>query len=90
MRYTGPERRATKRGLRYRLGYYRWLIPVLIRQMVQEKIPWWIARHLPRKVALLTFVRVYACTGDAPGPEYGLIYHTWEAQGGVNPTPTED
>lgn len=42
------------------------------------KCAWW----LPRKVALWAFIRVYSCTGDAPGPDYGNAYDAWEKGAG--------
>lgn len=40
-------------------------------------MPWFIAWHLPRKVALFAFVRVYSVLGDC-GPEYDLVCKMWE------------
>ena len=40
----------------------------------------WIAWHLPRKVALWAFIRVYAKDGEAPGPDYKRIYDAWEVR----------
>ena len=41
-------------------------------------IPMKLAWMLPRKVALWAFIRVYACDGDGPGPEYSQKYDAWE------------
>lgn len=38
----------------------------------------WIAWALPRRIALWAFIRVYACDGQAPGPEYVRVYEAWE------------
>jgi len=40
-----------------------------------------IAWKLPRRVALWTFIRVYAFDGEAPGPEYERVYKAWEKGG---------
>lgn len=37
-----------------------------------------IAWALPRRIALWTFIRVYAADGEAPGPEYSRVYKAWE------------
>jgi hypothetical protein len=40
-----------------------------------------IAWHIPHRIALWTFIRVYALDGQAPGPEYERVYKAWEARG---------
>jgi hypothetical protein len=35
---------------------------------------------LPHRVALWTFIRVYANTGEC-GPDYARVYDAWEAKG---------
>ena len=50
-------------------GWYFWMI---------EAIPRQLAWMLPRKIAWWALIRVYAQTGDAPGPEYGRVYEAWE------------
>ncbi len=47
-----------------------------------EGFPIWFARALPRRLALWVFIRVYACDGEAPGPEYSRVYKAWEAGAG--------
>jgi len=47
-----------------------------------EKIAWWLAYRLPRKVALLAFVRVYATLGEC-GKDYELAYRNWGAGQGT-------
>ena len=44
---------------------------------VKEALPRQFAWWLPRQVALWAFIRVYAATGDAPGPEYSRAYDAW-------------
>ena len=48
------------------------------RKMTAEAWRWRVAYWVPRKVALFVFIRVYACTGEAPGDEYRAIYDAWE------------
>jgi hypothetical protein len=67
--------------LRWQVGYRWWLVrhyaPARLRWHWHETLPWMIAMRLPRKIALLAFVRVYAATGEC-GPEYARICHAWE------------
>ncbi len=42
-----------------------------------ERLPWLVAWALPRKVALLAFVRVYAVLGEC-GDDYEQAYRRWE------------
>jgi hypothetical protein len=44
----------------------------------REALPMWVAWHLPHKVALWAFIRVYAKDGQSPGPEYSRVYDAWE------------
>lgn len=46
-----------------------------------EGFPLWFARHLPKRLALWTFIVVYAhgCP-DAPGAEYKQVYDAWTNQ----------
>lgn len=46
----------------------------------REGLPAWVAFHLPRRVALWAFIRVYAADGSAPGEEYRRVHDAWEAQ----------
>ena len=48
-----------------------------VRWWFSETLPWWIAWRLPRKVALLAFVRVYGVLGEC-GPDYKAAYDAWE------------
>lgn len=52
-----------------------------------EKLAWWVARHLPRRVALLAFVRVMGEASSISFPTahpdeltYSQVYKAWEAQ----------
>jgi len=44
-----------------------------------EGFPMWIAWKLPKRIALWTFIRVYAADGQGPGPEYKRVYDFWES-----------
>jgi len=56
---------------------YRWWVLRLWLHGLPDRLCWHLAYWLPRRVALFAFVRVYASTGDGPGPEYERIYRTW-------------
>lgn len=45
-----------------------------------EGFPMWVAWHLPHRIALWAFIRVYAADGSAPGPDYQRIYNHWESK----------
>jgi hypothetical protein len=47
---------------------------------LKDKIAWWIAFMLPKRVALYAFVRVHALSGDAPliDGEYSRAYELWK------------
>lgn len=62
-------------------GYWRFRFR-LWRHETAERIRWRCAWLLPRSIALLAFVRVYACTGNAPGSEYDAAYKAFEAGAG--------
>jgi hypothetical protein len=36
-----------------------------------------MAVHVPKRIALWTFIRVYGHDGQAPGPEYRRAYQAW-------------
>lgn len=63
------------------LAYWRFRFR-LWRRETADKLRWKVAQLLPRSIALLVFVRVYAASGDAPGPEYVQAYRAWEAGAG--------
>ena len=69
--------------LRWQVGYRWWLVrhayPARLRWYWHETLPRKIACWLPRKVALLAFIRVYAVTGEC-GPEFSVICDAWERQ----------
>lgn len=45
-----------------------------------DGLPWWIAWKLPRKIALLAFVRVCSATCQAPDDiTYESAYKAWES-----------
>jgi hypothetical protein len=56
-----------------------WIYPM---QRWYRDIPMKIAWLLPRSVALWAFIRVYACDGNGPGPEYSQKYQAWERGAG--------
>lgn len=58
--------------------HYRWMV---LRHWFTNTLPWDIAWALPRKVALMAFVRVYVAASDGNGPhdEYVRVYKSWEA-----------
>lgn len=51
------------------------------RRFFTETLPRKIAWLLPRRIALWTFIRVYAAGGDI-GPDYERCYKAWEAGAG--------
>jgi hypothetical protein len=53
-----------------------WRIAAWLRQR-PERLAWWVAWQLPRRVALFAFVRVYAVLGEC-GPDYARVYDAWE------------
>lgn len=63
------------------VGYWRFCFRVW-RHETAETLRWRIAWWLPRSIALLAFVRVSACTGEAPGPEYVRAYHAFDSGAG--------
>jgi hypothetical protein len=45
-----------------------------------EGFPMWVAWRLPKRVALWTFIRVYAKDpNQSPGSDYARVYKTWIA-----------
>lgn len=50
---------------------------VVIKYWWIEKLPWFVAMHLPRKVALFAFVRVYSVL-DSFSNDYNNAYNLWE------------
>jgi hypothetical protein len=65
--------------LSYEVRYRR---AALRRWLFDDGLPMKLAWLLPRRVALWAFIRVYACTGDCPGPDYSKCYKAWEAGAG--------
>lgn len=45
-----------------------------------EAFPMWIAWKLPRRIAMWTFIRVYAADGQSPGEEYTRVCNFWDSQ----------
>lgn len=50
--------------------------PARVRWFVRESLPWALAYLLPRKVALLAFVRVYSVLGEC-GEDFKPVYDLW-------------
>ena len=44
-----------------------------------DNLCWKIAWLLPRRIAYLAFIRVYASSGEGPGPEFKTALDAWEA-----------
>ena len=42
-----------------------------------EGFPIWVAWHIPKRIALWTFVRVYSTGNESPGPEYLRAHDVW-------------
>ena len=59
------------------MGYWWYCVRLWFRGL-PEKIAWWLAYQLPRRVAILAFVRVYAVLGKC-GPDYDQAYRRFEA-----------
>ena len=60
------------------MGYLWFRIRLWFRER-PEKIAWWVACHLPRKVAYLAFIRVYAAGwSETPGCEFQRVCDRWE------------
>jgi len=58
-----------------------WLVRYYIRHWVlsrPDKLAWWLAWKLPRRVALFAFVRVCGATGNSPSQiTYASAYDAW-------------
>lgn len=63
----------------YRWWLNTWWWPARLRYHLKETLPWKIALWLPRKVALMAFVRVYGVIGRCD-PNYEEIYNEWESR----------
>jgi hypothetical protein len=68
--------------LRERLRCEWWWWTMVRRRELVEVLCWRLAWLLPRRIALLVFVRVYAATGDAPTDDYAKVYKAWEQGAG--------
>lgn len=64
------------------LAFRCWVLRCTVWYWWTERLPWFIALRLPRKVALLAFVRVYGVLGEC-GPDYDRVYTEWERRGSV-------
>lgn len=49
------------------------------RHFTEEALLWKLAWMVPRRLALMVFVRVYAADGEEPGPDYERCYKAWQA-----------
>lgn len=68
----------------YDIGYRWWILKYWAKRQ-PDRCAWWVANHLPRRIALLTFVRVYSAWGEC-GPDYEHVYKAWEALSPGTPT----
>jgi hypothetical protein len=59
--------------------YRLWVIHCTVRHWWTERLPFWIAWHLPRRVAYLAFFRVYGAWGQA-GPDLVPVCDAWEGR----------
>lgn len=75
--FTSARNDATGRRLMLEAGWYGFTARLFWRE-VKAWAQWRLAMALPRSVALLAFVRVYAASTDAPGPEFSRVYDAWE------------
>ena len=57
---------------------YRWFCLRVWWRGLPDRVTWWLAWKLPRKVALYAFVRVYGAWGEC-GPDYDHVYRAWES-----------
>jgi hypothetical protein len=71
--------------IRWRPGYWWYSLKYWIRER-PEKITFWLAFHMPRRLAYWAFIRVCAATGEAP---YLITFESaakaWEAGAGKKP-----
>lgn len=44
----------------------------------RDGFPMWVAFRLPKRIALWTFIRVYAKDCESPGPEFKRAHDAWE------------
>jgi hypothetical protein len=67
---------------------YRWFLIRHKVAYVRREWPWWLAMRLPRRVALMAFIRVYGVIGRCDD-NFGEICDEWERRsaGGKPPTP---
>jgi hypothetical protein len=66
----------THRG---RIELQLWMFSYNLRHRWPEQFWWWIAFHLPRKVALFAMVRVAAASGKGPDElTFDSMYKHWE------------
>jgi len=54
-------------------------------ERMKEKLAWWIAGRLPRRVLLYAFCIVHGNTGEGPsyGGEYATAYNLWAEKHGL-------
>ena len=60
------------------MGYLWFSLRLWFRER-PEIVAWWIAQHLPRRIAYLAFIRVWTAGHDgAPGIDIARICKNWE------------
>lgn len=80
--FTTTRNEDTGRYLMLEWGWYRFTARLFVREVIDWAC-WTAATKLPRKVALLAFVRVAAATGDAPDTiTYDRAYKAWDTGAG--------
>ncbi len=62
----------------WNLGYRWWVIRTWWHRL-PDRLAWKCAWWLPRRVALLAFVRVYSAWGEL-GPDYDPVCRSWERE----------
>lgn len=54
-------------------------------ERIKEKLAWFIAKHLPKRVLLYAFCMVHGITGEGPAydGEYKKAYDAWAKKYGL-------
>lgn len=60
-----------------KIGYWRFSFRCW-RHETAERLRWKIAYAIPRKLALIVFVRVFSATAEGPDASYEDVYKGWE------------
>lgn len=65
--------------MRLPIGLETWWWWHIGRRIRRDNVYMKLAWLVPRPIAYWCFIRVYACTGEAPGPEYVTACKAWES-----------